>query len=1356
MVFNLLGKYILNEICEKDTPILKDEQCQNIFCSETEYLNGICQVSNSIIKVQWLNNLFFNCDEKNVDSFSLLKLENNDIITLAYDSYDTKVIYYDKYFSSEYNPFKLDNWKSIDTSCPFSVLNGVLLKIDNEEYPLLCDISNCVLIDIENEESYSKTFLEMCEIDPKVVKNVFSYYFKIINLNNENKILFNFFNNGIIQLCIVNFQTKELDYQIEKIVDEDNVVNSDELDKLSCFVTKKGYIECLYSLIIDNIIEIRVAIYDQNLILLKILSIDSQQYIETDYFYTNFMDCILLKEEIGLYTYYLISTESSQPQLFLQINELINDGTDFKFNKFESAEKIKIVFDEEADFNEIHFYFAQTEYLMKINDNKFTYIFPFSDGLKTINSKRYIVLVVFEIFNNKNLIFRYYKINFNLYDIDINSVISLNSFMFNSNIGISFIPSFINDDSMNIGVKQISVIFGFIQYEDDNKNITLNVNQNYEFKIHNYLNFNITNNLFGYQLKYKIASIDDSLVKMKFFSSNNHKEINIDDKIDENETLIFVFDNITDIKIEDDYFLEIAVLAYEPEYEDSLIYCDKHETIGREDPKIYYERKIIQEKTYKIKLKFSCYKTCQTCEFAGFNDDYQKCLSCKENENNDFCYMENNKNCYNTKDSVFSYYISSDIKKCILIKESETSDDISLTNNLIEKSNINNENEKIVPTNSEESINKLFNYMHDLIKNGYLENQTNNEFLLFGNNISVEATISSNQKFYLENGIINNRSIIDFSEIEKQLGYNKSLIIIKIDIYRNDSVAPQVEYILIDPYTYDKINASLYKGNKIDIYLPFDIPEDNYNLYKFAENQGYNIFDQNDSFYNDICTPFDSQNKTDVLIKSRKADFFHEFNFCEEGCEYDKINTNVNKVKCICEIKEEVKTDNSFSSYKLLDKFYDLQSYTNIRIIICYNLVFNEKIFKKNIGNYILLGLNLVFIALMAINILTNATKINEILTNIIKQKENILNSYNINQNHTINGIEQNNQENLELEIVKKKKKKKKKKRKKSRSKTAKSEIKIEQNKDQKSHSNPPKNKNNITNTPIIIKEDLTKETINKPYPSNTKDIIIDQINLDKEKNIIPINNKNEENKYYELIIKNVEFSERKKFFNIEELNSLSYEIAIEIDDRNYFQYYWSLLKLKQLIIFTFITNDDYNVFLLKFGLFIISFSLYFTINALFFSDDSIDNLYKEKGKYNFIYQIPQILYSSIISSITNLILKKLSLSQRDILSVKQSLEIKQAEIQCKKVKRCLKIKSIIFMIIGILLLMFFWYYISCFCSVFVNTQISLLKDTIISYCLSMIYPFGLNLFPGFFRIPAIKSRNKKCLYRISKILAFI
>ena len=247
VIFNILEDFILNEICEKEKPILKGDQCQNIFCPEIEYINGVCQVSNSIIKTQWLSNIFFNYNEKNVDSFSLIKLKSNDIITIAFDSYDTKIIYHDKYSTSDYNPFKIDNWKQINGSYPFNILNGVLLNINNIEYPLICDVSSCELIDIENEEHYFKSLMGMCEMEPTSGRNFYSYYFKIINLNNENKILFNFIFNDIIKLCIVNIQTKELDFQTEKIVEGDNIVNSDQLEKLSCFPTKKGYIECLYS-----------------------------------------------------------------------------------------------------------------------------------------------------------------------------------------------------------------------------------------------------------------------------------------------------------------------------------------------------------------------------------------------------------------------------------------------------------------------------------------------------------------------------------------------------------------------------------------------------------------------------------------------------------------------------------------------------------------------------------------------------------------------------------------------------------------------------------------------------------------------------------------------------------------------------------------------------------------------------------------------------------------------------------------------------------------------------------------------------------------------------------------------------
>ena len=54
------------------------------------------------------------------------------------------------------------------------------------------------------------------------------------------------------------------------------------------------------------------------------------------------------------------------------------------------------------------------------------------------------------------------------------------------------------------------------------------------------------------------------------------------------------------------------------------------------------------------------------------------------------------------------------------------------------------------------------------------------------------------------------------------------------------------------------------------------------------------------------------------------------------------------------------------------------------------------------------------------------------------------------------------------------------------------------------------------------------------------------------------------------------------KFLNDQELNSLEYNLAIEIDKRTYFQYYFSLIKKKQLLLFTFYPNKDFNIIILK------------------------------------------------------------------------------------------------------------------------------------------------------------------------------
>jgi hypothetical protein len=224
------------------------------------------------------------------------------------------------------------------------------------------------------------------------------------------------------------------------------------------------------------------------------------------------------------------------------------------------------------------------------------------------------------------------------------------------------------------------------------------------------------------------------------------------------------------------------------------------------------------------------------------------------------------------------------------------------------------------------------------------------------------------------------------------------------------------------------------------------------------------------------------------------------------------------------------------------------------------------------------------------------------------------------------------------------------------------------------------------------------------------------------------------------------------------ELDDLEYEEAKIYDKRTFFQYYWSNLKQNQLILFTFLPNSDYNIIYAKIGLFIASFGLFFSINAFFFTDATMHKIYEDKGILDFIYQIPQILYSSIISSIIDFILKYLSLSENKILElkseIKKNLDFTISQTKANQIQKKLKIKLIIFFGLSSLLMMFFWYFISCFCGVYVNTQIILINDTLMSFGTSLVSPFILTFIPGCFRIPSLRSeKNRKLLFKISKIL---
>ena len=223
---------------------------------------------------------------------------------------------------------------------------------------------------------------------------------------------------------------------------------------------------------------------------------------------------------------------------------------------------------------------------------------------------------------------------------------------------------------------------------------------------------------------------------------------------------------------------------------------------------------------------------------------------------------------------------------------------------------------------------------------------------------------------------------------------------------------------------------------------------------------------------------------------------------------------------------------------------------------------------------------------------------------------------------------------------------------------------------------------------------------------------------------------------------------------NSAELNLLPYDEALKIDARTYIQYYISLIKYKQKIIFTFFNTEDYNTKDNKISLFFFSFSLYYITNELLFNDSIMHRIY-EDGKLHLVYQIPMIVYSTIISSVINIIINYLSLTERSIIELKNSKQDKETQ---KLMINSIRNKVFIYYLLAFFVLLIFWYYISCFCMVYRNTQILLAINTIISFSIDLLYPFGLCILPGLFRLPALKfkSKNKQCLYKISHLLQII
>ena len=576
-----------------------------------------------------------------------------------------------------------------------------------------------------------------------------------------------------------------------------------------------------------------------------------------------------------------------------------------------------------------------------------------------------------------------------------------------------------------------------------------------------------------------------------------------------------------------------------------------------------------------------------------------------------------------------------------------------------------------------------------------------------------------------------------YNRIIKQYGLqnNSNIYILKVDILLPGTKIPKIEYELYYPLNGTNLtllNMTVCENTKIDIYLPTNISKEE--LYKHNPKS---------DFYNDICKTHTSESGTDIILNDRRNEFVDKnMNLCEEDCELtnfdNKIyNTTYNRVKCTCNTKinlpklSKVKIDKA----KLLNNFKDIKNMINISLLKCIKLLFDLNNIHKNYANYMMIFLFTLSIISIFFFIFKDYFHIKIIIKTILKEKfvnnkiyaknNNIKEKLDVKKNKNKNeymkiGKNKHNNLNIKKFLFKKNNNK----------------IHLKAKNMKAKNLILRKNNNNYKYNQKFIRRGIKKikSKIDSKSIKNTKVILLEANNI--RKTTLNINKKIIRFRY-----------------NDNELNLLNYKDAKKSDKRTYIQYYFSLLKTKHLLFFSFLNFNDYNSRMIKIYIFFFNIQIEYTISAMFYTEDAMHKIHEDKGTFDILYQLPQILYSSLLSLLFTNIIGNLGLYEDDILNIKNYKYFLNNK-KLKLILRRLKIKISLFFIVTYILLFCFWVYVGCFCAVYKNTQIHLLTEVLSSFGMSLITPLLFYFIPGIFRIPSLKN-SKPLLYKCSKIIQF-
>ena len=275
---------------------------------------------------------------------------------------------------------------------------------------------------------------------------------------------------------------------------------------------------------------------------------------------------------------------------------------------------------------------------------------------------------------------------------------------------------------------------------------------------------------------------------------------------------------------------------------------------------------------------------------------------------------------------------------------------------------------------------------------------------------------------------------------------NESLIILNLEKKRNETKINEEKstndksidvgkstQIEIYDYSGRRLNLSVCKEDIIIMKYIGDLTEElDIDTAMAMAESGVDVFNASDGFFNDICHEYENNNGVDIIIEDRREDIYKNVSFCDNGCSYKGMNYNLMIANCVCdtsiiensnENNIETNNDNEDNTFKPITKsvIASLLDF-NTDVIYCYNLVFNLKYLKDNIGFYCMIIMLIVQLICFIIYIVKKLKSLKYFMLTFEKENKQYLpqttNDINNNQNKILNNNAKKDKNKVKNKLV--------------------------------------------------------------------------------------------------------------------------------------------------------------------------------------------------------------------------------------------------------------------------------------------------------------------------------------------------